>query len=98
MNRYTIIVIFYVIKFPLECPNGSYGYNCEQNCSSHCEVSEICDRMRGECLCQVGWKPNTCESRRHLTAWQCGQMSYINDTCKIKETEQQYLLWFTYVI
>ncbi|XP_065924897.1 receptor-type tyrosine-protein phosphatase alpha isoform X4 [Magallana gigas] len=46
-----------------ECPNGSYGYNCKHNCSSHCQESGICDRITGHCLCQVGWKTDTCDSQ-----------------------------------
>ncbi|XP_065924911.1 receptor-type tyrosine-protein phosphatase alpha-like [Magallana gigas] len=46
-----------------ECTNGSYGYNCQDNCSTHCQESGICDRKTGNCLCEVGWKPEKCDAK-----------------------------------
>lgn len=50
----------------LEYSNGSYGYNCHDTCSNHCQVPGVCDRKKGHCYCQVGWKPEKCDSRKNV--------------------------------
>lgn len=50
----------------IECSNGSYGYNCHYTCSNHCQVPGVCDRKTGHCYCQVGWKPEKCDSRKNM--------------------------------
>lgn len=37
----------------VRCPNGTYGENCENNCS-HC-FNGICHVVTGECLCDPGF-------------------------------------------
>lgn len=47
------------------CPEGRYGYNCEEHCNINCEISYRCDRVTGKCDggCQVGWEGATCDIR-----------------------------------
>jgi len=43
------------------CERGSYGANCEQNCT--CENAAECDAVTGECRCIVGWTGARCTER-----------------------------------
>ena len=39
-----------------ECPSGTYGPNCNQNCSKHC-VNSICDKFSETAVCLNGCQP-----------------------------------------
>ena len=49
--------------FFLECPIGSYGANCLDNCSLTCGHPGKCDRVTSHCNggCQIGWAGVRCE-------------------------------------
>lgn len=48
----------------LECQQGYFGYNCEENCSKNCGDPGRCDRIKGNCIgdCQAGWAGAMCEN------------------------------------
>ncbi|XP_048256301.1 neurogenic locus Notch protein-like isoform X2 [Haliotis rufescens] len=41
-----------------ECPDGSFGVNCDSKCSAGCRVSS-CNRKTGRCSCKHGWTPGS---------------------------------------
>lgn len=45
------------------CSNGTYGENCQYNCSGHCFQNETCNRLEGYCPngCDIGWDGEACE-------------------------------------
>ena len=51
------------ISINLECPPSRFGENCRRNCSFHCVIPGICDRVEGQCLggCQAGWQNTQCD-------------------------------------
>ncbi|CAG0906363.1 unnamed protein product, partial [Darwinula stevensoni] len=60
------------------CPDGTYGEECEGNCSS-C-VHGMCLHTTGECLCDPGFTGETCEDvcPKHRFGFLCKR----NCTCK----------------
>ena len=51
-----------------ECPDGLYGHECQENCSTNCIVSGSCDSMSGQCEggCQAGWKQSKCDTSKDM--------------------------------
>ena len=47
----------------VECPQNTFGQNCQHNCSIHCFSSGMCDPVKGYCLggCRTGWKNAQCD-------------------------------------
>lgn len=39
----------------IECIDGTYGYNCTNNCSGHCMNGSPCNKTTG--YCDKGCKP-----------------------------------------
>ena len=65
----------YLTLFNTECPEGSFGQNCRQNCSIHCLISGKCDKIKGYCIggCQTGWKNLQCDEgkiKKYLVKFQ----------------------------
>lgn len=56
------------------CASGYYGHNCSSKCSQNCNVTNICDRITGECDggCKPGWIGNTCDQSKYVS------VNYIN--------------------
>ena len=50
----------------VECPEGIYGPNCKNNCSSNCAVPARCNVKTGKCIggCQAGWTNSTCDESK----------------------------------
>ncbi|XP_078328961.1 uncharacterized protein LOC144623900 [Crassostrea virginica] len=48
-----------------ECPDGSYGLNCDNNCSINCADPRNCDKVTGQCHdeCKNGWKQSKCNEK-----------------------------------
>ncbi|XP_061192787.1 multiple epidermal growth factor-like domains protein 10 [Saccostrea echinata] len=48
------------------CPEGSFDYNCTENCSVNCRVPGRCDVITGRCNggCQTGWQFDRCDRYR----------------------------------
>lgn len=69
----------------IACPDGQYGYNCQEKCNVNCGVPYKCDRITGLCKegCQVGWKGITCNESKivhnNLTYNQTYNCLTIND-------------------
>ncbi|KAH9524467.1 hypothetical protein Btru_054657 [Bulinus truncatus] len=44
----------------IECPAGTYGYNCSTSC--HCKESKtnVCNKISGMCTCLNGWYGSDC--------------------------------------
>ena len=51
-----------------ECPDGLYGHECQENCSTNCIFSGSCDSMTGQCEggCQAGWKKSKCDTSKDM--------------------------------
>lgn len=52
--NYTIICFILIdicidIKTVLGCKDGTFGYNCINNCSSHCLTDYSCNKQTGHC-------------------------------------------------
>lgn len=45
-----------------ECEDGTYGYNCTNNCSGHCLNNSICNKQTGHCDrgCNPGYTNRNC--------------------------------------
>lgn len=46
----------------VECVDGTYGYNCDKNCSSHCLNNFPCNKQTGHCNegCNPGYTNDNC--------------------------------------
>ena len=44
-----------------ECSHGTFGENCNQNCSVNCQL-ETCDVKSEQCLCKAGYKGDMCQN------------------------------------
>ncbi|XP_078579675.1 uncharacterized protein LOC144863905 [Branchiostoma floridae x Branchiostoma japonicum] len=50
-----------LIVYPIGCPKGKYGGECEYNCS--CPHNATCHTFNGACKCPDGWEGNFCENK-----------------------------------
>jgi hypothetical protein len=53
--------IYVSFKLILECPQRTFGQNCEKEC--HCLNSTSCNNINGACLvgfCDAGWHGSSC--------------------------------------
>ncbi len=49
------------VQSMLECPQGTFGANCAENCN--CQNGAQCDHVTGVCIC-VGYTGARCETRK----------------------------------
>lgn len=51
-----------------ECDNGTYGYNCANNCSFHCLHDYMCDKQTGHCHggCDPGYTNSGCKKGKTI--------------------------------
>ncbi|XP_053386930.1 uncharacterized protein LOC123542087 [Mercenaria mercenaria] len=42
------------------CPDGTYGFNCSEDCACNQLNSESCNNVFGNCTCKEGWIGSTC--------------------------------------
>lgn len=51
----------------ISCPDGQYGYNCQEKCNVNCGVPYKFDKITSLCTegCQVGWKGITCNESKN---------------------------------
>ena len=47
----------------LDCPDGTWGVNCEQTCD--CVGNRVCDKETGLCLCPLGFYGENCDDREY---------------------------------
>lgn len=49
----------------LACDDGSYGYDCVNNCSGHCLNGSHCNKQAGHCdkRCNPGYTNGNCSKR-----------------------------------
>ncbi|KAH9494736.1 hypothetical protein Btru_017747 [Bulinus truncatus] len=45
-----------------DCPHGTFGVDCFENCSSNCKPANVCHPVNGTCMggCQDGYQGETC--------------------------------------
>ena len=63
--------------FIQDCPDGTFGFYCNETCSSGC--NQTCSKMNGFCECKQGYKSdanNICKQSRSTSSKQIN--SYIN--------------------
>ncbi|XP_058791245.1 uncharacterized protein LOC131664288 [Phymastichus coffea] len=53
-----------------ECPQGTWGRNCERECN--CLRKLACDPVAGKCECQAGWTGPRCENKCPEGQWGLG--------------------------
>lgn len=59
-------VLFYCnvpkIYIYIDCNDGTFGYNCTNNCSSHCLNDSSCNKQTGQCDrgCKPGYTFDNC--------------------------------------
>ncbi|XP_066270227.1 uncharacterized protein [Branchiostoma lanceolatum] len=51
-----------LILYPIGCPKGKYGGECEFNCT--CPQNATCHTFNGACKCPDGWEGEFCDSRQ----------------------------------
>ena len=57
-----LMIKLYITHFYTECPAGSYGSGCLQNCTCVPEQeSSPCDHIDGTCHCLPGYNGSNCE-------------------------------------
>lgn len=54
-----IYIYFFFACLFSECPEGSFGANCQLKCN--CHNSSTCDRVTGTCQCSPGYYGHLCE-------------------------------------
>lgn len=49
-----------------ECDDGTYGYNCVNNCSGHCLSEFSCNKQTGQCdrECNPGYTNSDCSKSK----------------------------------
>ena len=53
--------------FPPECPDGTYGSNCSQQCGQGCDPPDSCDKENGGCVCvSDNWETGRCAGEVHI--------------------------------
>lgn len=53
-------------SFVTECDDGTYGFDCVNNCSSHCLNNSSCEKHNGHCKngCNPGYTNLLCNERK----------------------------------
>uniref|UniRef100_K1QD44 Scavenger receptor class F member 2 n=1 Tax=Magallana gigas TaxID=29159 RepID=K1QD44_MAGGI len=72
------------LKFGIKCADGTYGYDCVNNCSGHCSNDSLCNEQTGHCDRGCG-SGNDCSKGTH-------DLSYN----KIATQSHTFLGWNTY--
>ena len=50
--------------FSPECPDGTYGSNCSQQCGQGCDPPDSCNKTNGECVClSANWETVRCSRK-----------------------------------
>lgn len=59
LHQHYIVKLYILIT---ECDNGTYGYNCANNCSGHCLNKTPCNKQTGHCDrgCKPGYTDDNC--------------------------------------
>lgn len=59
---YWLKIYFFILITVTECDDGTYGYNCVNNCSRHCLNDYLCDKQTGHCDggCDPGYTNSDC--------------------------------------
>lgn len=60
-NQIFIIVFISIslgVNCETKCPPGLYGDDCENVC--RCYNNSSCDAQTGKCICNKGWRGETC--------------------------------------
>ena len=55
--------MLYLTCHATECPGGSYGQNCSEECE--CRNGASCDPITGECTCTSGWLGERCDRSKY---------------------------------
>lgn len=81
------VTYFFKPLLVLACDNGTYGYNCVNNCSGHCLNDSPCNKQTGHCDwgCKPGYTNSKC-SKGNLT----NQCVYILEKFNISLRHHQH--------
>ena len=64
-----------------ECDMGSFGQNCGETCSIHCQEPGKCDHVDGSCMCQSGWKGEDCKQGKVQVCQVPERCEHVDDSC-----------------
>lgn len=59
----------YLISIPvIECNEGTFGYDCVNNCSGHCFNTSSCNKENGHCDkgCNPGYTKSDCSKGKFI--------------------------------
>lgn len=68
---FVLFIIYHLlVKIVIECSDGTYGYNCENNCSGHCMNNTLCNKQTGHCDggCNPGYTNAACSKSMLISA------------------------------
>ena len=49
-----------------ECPSGTFGYRCLQNCSCRNRTTDTCHHVDGSCKCKPGYQGVNCSKCEYI--------------------------------
>jgi len=64
-NNQLVVVLCHAVVSLTECPEGSYGNNCQQQC--RCMNGADCDHVTGSCWCTSGWTGTFCAASKYAS-------------------------------
>lgn len=69
LNHRTITFKLSLYYTGAECGDGTYGYNCVNNCSGHCLNNSLCNKQTGHCDrgCNPGYANSDCSKSKLFT-------------------------------
>ena len=78
-SRVTLRLQFSVVL--TACPRGTFGRNCESQCTCNAENTASCDHVTGRCNCRPGWQGVTCtDDVDECQSSPCGDHAACNNT------------------
>ncbi|CAL1542077.1 unnamed protein product, partial [Lymnaea stagnalis] len=58
--KYSNELGFNATYFSHSCRDSMFGDTCSEYCHCNSKNTQYCDNIKGECVCKLGWKGNTC--------------------------------------
>lgn len=69
LKLFTLVIMCLTPRTLTECHDGTFGFNCVNNCSDHCSNDSLCIKQTGNCDrgCNPGYINSDCGKSKFFT-------------------------------